>query len=72
MSKKVSFQLKSGFTAINSTIAVPCTGCAYCVDGCPMNIAIQNTSHYIMQLQEVEKKDGATRRILQQLNKNIW
>lgn len=42
---------------INSTITVPCTGCAYCVDGCPMKIAIpQYFSLYNADLQEVEEK----------------
>lgn len=42
---------------INSTIKVPCTGCAYCLDGCPMKIEIPKYfSLYNADLQEVAEK----------------
>jgi len=46
---------------INSQIAIPCTGCAYCVEGCPMHIAIpQVFSMYNEDMRENLAEKGWT------------
>lgn len=52
--KKVLWQ---AVDLINSNIEIPCTGCSYCTDGCPMKIAIPKYfSLYNADKQEVKEK----------------
>lgn len=49
--------VKEAVDRLNSNIAVPCTGCSYCTEGCPKKIAIPKYfSLYNADLQEAEGK----------------
>ncbi|MBQ7432367.1 MAG: aldo/keto reductase [Lachnospiraceae bacterium] len=56
--KAVCFQVAD---LINSQITIPCTGCSYCTEGCPMNIAIpQYFSIYNEDMRERLEEKGWT------------
>ena len=48
--------VRQAVDAINESIAIPCTGCAYCAEGCPQKINIPRAfSLYNVDMQECEK-----------------
>lgn len=56
--KKLCFQVAD---IINSQIAIPCTGCSYCTEGCPKKIAIpQYFSIYNEDMREYLDEKGFT------------
>lgn len=49
--------IREAAAMINSNIVIPCTGCSYCTEGCPMKIAIPKYfSLYNADLQEIKEK----------------
>lgn len=58
LNEKEKELVKSAVDIINGNIVIPCTGCSYCTDGCPMNIAIPKYfSLYNAEMQEIKEKD---------------
>ncbi len=56
--------VKKAAEAINSAIAVPCTACAYCTEGCPKKIPIpQYFSIYNEDMREAEEKGWSANEI---------
>lgn len=50
---------------INDSIAIPCTGCSYCINNCPMNIAIPKYfSLYNADVKELESKAWTAQTLL--------
>ena len=50
--------IKEVVGVINQNIAIPCTGCSYCTDGCPMKIAIPKYfSLYNADMRELKEKE---------------
>lgn len=57
LSEEESEIVRRAVDLINHNITIPCTGCSYCTDGCPMKIAIPKYfSLYNADKQEIKEK----------------
>ena len=62
--------VKDGAKIINDSIAIPCTGCDYCADGCPSNIAISKYFS-LYNIEKQGKSEKSQKDAYEELTKNF-
>lgn len=62
--------VKGGAKVINDSIAIPCTGCDYCADGCPSNIAISKYFS-LYNIEKQGKSEKSQKDAYEELMKNF-
>lgn len=62
--------VKGGAKIINDSIAIPCTGCDYCADGCPSNIAISKYFS-LYNIEKQGKSEKSQKNAYEELTKNF-
>ena len=57
--------LRRAADIVNGSVAIPCTGCSYCINKCPKNIAIPKYfALYNADMQELESKSWTVQTML--------